>query len=462
LPNVPADLTQTQAPRFANDLKSVHSYGATALSPPESIATIAFSQSSALQQLATDAATQSTATTNELRPEWTEAKVTIEPSPTAVEFSAIADLEEAKAKQLDAATIPTSTDQNASDQSLEGNFTPPIQVLAQQPASSDSVPNSVPNTDPGRDIYRIQDQPQLPRLVNPDIPAQPPNTPIRPGDEQNSEDGQEQAQPPPCDNFDPELGCIDIKIGQPPPPPRSPIAYLIPRFDVFNSTNVYSQLVQVRDALIRPGITLLLIPPLGKDTYFIGSVDGNLVRYFNLSDIDYNELRLRAGIYQRLSPSMFAEVGWSNQQLFIARDEIDGLPKGSRFFKDNSVRLELSRRDQLGKRFSLNSFYQFRYSFTEPVDQSRIANTLVLSLNYDLIPNRLQAGIDYQLSISNFTHQNRDDFYNQLLARLTYTMFRNTQLSAFAGYTFGHSTDPLVDLNSFIAGVGITVNLPLF
>lgn len=437
------------SPGYVTELKTPYTHGASALSPPEFFPTIAISSYATLPLIP-----QSDSTTSGLEPDWAIAKTAHVPPPTVVTFQAIADLDEVKSKQIDEFARPSSADQNTSVPDVKGTFTLE-RVLAQQPTGTDLVNPGRQQNAPGQEINRPQEQPELPRFLNPDIPPQPPVP------SETTPDGN-QAQPLPCINPDPELGCIPITGEVPQPAPRSPIAYLIPRFDFFNSSNVYSQLIRVQDALVRPGITLLLVPPLGKNTFFIGSVEGNLVRYSSLSEIDYNELRLRAGIYQRLSPTMFGEIGWSNQQLFIARDEIIGLPQGSRFFNDHSIRLELSRRDQLAKRLALNSFYQLRYSSTEPADQSRIVNTLVLSLNYDLIPSQLQAGLDYQLSISNFTRQNRDDIYHQLLARLSYTVFRNTQLSAFAGYTFGHSTDPLVDFNSFIAGVGLTVNLPLF
>ncbi|MBL1174521.1 hypothetical protein [Pantanalinema sp. GBBB05] len=458
MPTHQAHPGQASPPSFIAEFKSAPAYGATALASPEPIASIGFAQNATLQQVATQVVAPSAAPTRWLATDWIVAKSTIVPPPTVVDFRASQALDEVKSKQLEPVTHQSYGDQNAFVTDLNSHFTSSAQRFAQQPAGADSVnPANQAAPAPGRDIYRFQEQPELPRFLNPDIPPQPPNP-----TNQNSDDSQEQTKPLPCLNPDIELGCIDIGSPLPLPVTRSPVAYLIPRFDFFNSSNVYSQLIQIEDALIKPGVTLLLIPPLGKSTYFISSVEGNFIRYSTLSDIDYNEFRLRAGIYQRLSPTMFGEIGWSNQQLFIARDRIFGLPKGTRFFNDHSIRLELSRRDQLAKRLALNSFYQFRYSFTEPVDQSRIINALVLSLNYDLIPNRLQAGIDYQLSISNFTQQNRDDVYHQLLARLTYAVFRNTQLSAFAGYTFGHSTDPLVDFNSFIAGIGLTVNIPLF
>ncbi|NJP09195.1 MAG: hypothetical protein HC866_06650 [Leptolyngbyaceae cyanobacterium RU_5_1] len=236
---------------------------------------------------------------------------------------------------------------------------------------------------------------------------------------------------------------------------------MIPRVDFFRSSNVLSGVDPVNDGLIRPAVTLLGLPALGSDTYLVASVEGALNRYFDVTEFSYDELKLRAGIYQRLSPAMAIEVGWSNQQLFIASDDIFGLPRGTRFLNDHAVRLELSRRDQLAKNLSLSSFYQLRVSFANPDDRSRIINVLFLSLNYDVTAN-LQLGLDYQFASANFTRQPRTDLYHQVLGRITYSAFRNTQLSAYAGFSLGNSTEPAIDFNSFLLGVSLTINFALF
>lgn len=267
----------------------------------------------------------------------------------------------------------------------------------------------------------------------------------------------------PCPNPDPELGCVRIKPIPPPPPiaARGPSVFLLARMDYFRSSNIYSALDPITDGLGRPGIGLYLVPALGPNTFFVGSIDFNWVRYSEQSIINYNELRFRAGIMQRLSPVMFGEIGWGNQQLFIQSNDIFGLPKGTRFLNDHALRIELSRRDQLANKLSLNTFYQFRLSFADPVDRSRLSNSLFLSLNYDIQPN-LQIGLDYQFVLVNFTQQQREDQFHQIIARLSYTLFRNTQLSLFAGYSFGNSTDPLVDFNGSVFGVSLSTSLGLF
>ncbi|PSB26867.1 hypothetical protein C7B82_18660 [Stenomitos frigidus ULC18] len=260
---------------------------------------------------------------------------------------------------------------------------------------------------------------------------------------------------------DPELGCLPLQALPPPPPPRQPVVYLIARVDYFRSSNVFSATDPVNDGLVRPGLTLFTAPALGPNTYFVASVDSNLIRYNTQSQIDYNELRFRAGIFQRLSPTMFGEIGWSNQQLFIAGSKIPGLPVGTRFLNDHGIRFELSRRDQLSKRLSLNTFYQLRLSFADPDIRSRVLNSFIASFNYDYQTN-LQLGLDYQFALANFTAIQRDDRYHQVAARLTYTAFRNTQMNVFVGYSFGGSSDPTVGFNGLILGVSLTVNLGLF
>ncbi len=267
--------------------------------------------------------------------------------------------------------------------------------------------------------------------------------------------------PPKCSNPDPELGCLRLQDILPAAIARAPVLYLIPRLDFYRSDNILSGIDPLDDGLVRPGVTLLAFPQLGPDTFLNAAVEAGFSRYFKVSQFNYDELRLRAGIFQRLSPTMSAEIGWSNQQLFIASDRLQGFPKGTRFLNDQALRFELSRRDQLAKKLFLSSFYQFRVGFAVPAIRSRIINVVFLSLNYDFNPN-IQLGIDYQLALANYTQTIRTDLYQQLLGRITYNAFRNTQLSVYSGYSFGNSTEAGINFNSFILGVSVTVNIVLF
>ncbi|MDX2242646.1 MAG: hypothetical protein NW224_18315 [Leptolyngbyaceae cyanobacterium bins.302] len=265
-----------------------------------------------------------------------------------------------------------------------------------------------------------------------------------------------------CPNPDPELGCLRLQ-DFPGSTSPAPILYLIPRFDFFRSNNLLLGIDPINDGLIRPTLTLLAVPPLGPDTYILASVEGAFNRYFKVPIFNYDELRIRAGLLQRLSPTMTAEIGWTNQQLFIANNEIRGFPAGTRFLNDQAVRFELSRRDQLSDRLFLNSIYQFRAGFSEPKDRSRILNVLFLSLNYDLNPKRtVQFGIDYQFSAANYTVVQRTDIYQQLLGRITWSAFPNSQMSVYSGISFGDSTEPGINFTSYVLGLSISVNIVLF
>jgi hypothetical protein len=263
----------------------------------------------------------------------------------------------------------------------------------------------------------------------------------------------------PCD---PELGCIRLQAPPTPPlPPKQPAVYFGVRLDYFNSSNVFAEVVPISDGLIRPAVSLLIAPQLGPNTYLTASIDGGLVRYSTFPQVNYNEMRIRVGILQRLSPNMFGEIGWSNQQLYVSSQDLPGFSPGTRFLNDHTLRLDVSRRDQLGKRLSLSTFYQLRVNFSDPEVRSRIVNSLTASLNYEVRPN-LQAAIDYQFSLTNFTIEPRQDNYHQLTTRLTYTAFRNTQLSMFAGYSFGASTEQRINFDGFIFGASVSINISLF
>lgn len=287
---------------------------------------------------------------------------------------------------------------------------------------------------------------------NPFLKSQSSSTPTEPD---NSNDRALEDCP-----LDPDLGCLRIPLPQAPSSPP-PVLYLIPRFDFFHSNNILSAIDPVDDGLIRPSLALLAVPPLGPDTYLVASVEGAINRYFRVTEFNYDELRIRAGIFHRLSPNMTAEIGWTNQQLFISGNRIPGFPSGTRFLNDHAARLEISRRDQLTDRLALSTFYQLRVGFAQPEDRSRVLNILFLSLNYDLTKS-VQLGLDYQFAAANFTVVPRTDIYHQILGRVTFNAFQNTQLSVYSGFSLGDSSVPSIDFNSYVVGVSLSLNLPLF
>ena len=229
--------------------------------------------------------------------------------------------------------------------------------------------------------------------------------------------------------------------------------YFIGRLSFFKSDNILlDRLDPIDDQLISLSTSVLAAPSLGPDTLLIASVEGGLIHYNELSELDYRELEFRASLRQFFSARTYGEIGWSNQQLF---------DDGDRFFNDHSLRLTLARRDPLVSNLRLDSFYQLRLSFADPSDRNRIINTLGVGLNYNLQPD-LSVGLDYQLTLTDFTQQDRDDLYNQVVAQLSYDLSRNSRIILFGGFSFGDSSDSDVDFNSAIFGASIDVNVPLF
>jgi hypothetical protein len=229
--------------------------------------------------------------------------------------------------------------------------------------------------------------------------------------------------------------------------------YFIGRLSFFKSDNILlDRLDPIDDQLISLSASVLAAPRLGPDTLLIASVEGGLIHYNELSELDYRELEFRASLRQFFSARTYGEIGWSNQQLF---------DDGDRFFNDHSLRLTLARRDPLVSNLRLDSFYQLRLSFADPSDRNRIINTLGVGLNYSLQPD-LQVGLDYQLTLTDFTQQDREDLYNQIVAQLSYDLSRNSRIILFGGFSFGDSSSSDVDFNSAIFGASIDVNVPLF
>lgn len=262
---------------------------------------------------------------------------------------------------------------------------------------------------------------------------------------------------------DPELGTLRIREsrGQPTladivsPPPSSPqLGSLLAQIGYFQTNNIFSGVDPIQGGLLSSGITLITTPKLGENTDIIAAIDGSLIRYIEQSESNYNQLRFRAGIRQRFSPQMFGEVGWINQQLFR-------LESGDRFLDENALRFVLRRRDRLTDRLRLDSLYELRLSDAEPETRSRIINSLLVSLSYNLQRNFL-VGLDYQFALSDFTQRDREDQFHRLLGRLTYAASRNSQFNLQAGVTLGGSSDQNVNFDNLFLSVTYTVELGRF
>lgn len=256
---------------------------------------------------------------------------------------------------------------------------------------------------------------------------------------------------------------------QPPPLPQpqpKPIGNLQADIGYFHTNNIFSSKVNpIEDGLIYSGLTLASAPlALGSKTYLNASINGTLIRYINQSKYNYNQLRFNVGVYQQLSPRMYGEIGWSNQQLFYARNG-SNFDAGDRFLNENSFRLSLGRRDPLTPRLMLDSFYELRLSLTDPPSEEdnrdRLIHSAWISLNYYL-KQSLQVGLDYQFSFSDFTQRQREDLYHRLYGHLTYGTSNYTNLSLQGGFTLGGSTDRDIDFDGWFFSVHYNLELGRF
>ena len=266
---------------------------------------------------------------------------------------------------------------------------------------------------------------------------------------------------------DPDLGILRLRqqeIPPPAPPPKppppapprqsTPIFHVLPRISYFQTNNIFSSVDPVGDGLIYPSLTLWAVPQLGRNTFLTPSIEGSLIRYIKHPEFNYNLVRFRTGISQRLSRQMFGEIGWTNQQFY--RADLD-----DRFLNEHMAYLSLSRQDQLTRRLRLNSYYDFRVSFADPDRRSRIINSLYLSLSYSFQTN-LQVAMDYQFERSDFTVSDRYDQYHRIMGRLTYGVLRDSQISVSGGVSVGGSSEPWIDFDSLFFSVTYSVDFPIY
>lgn len=261
---------------------------------------------------------------------------------------------------------------------------------------------------------------------------------------------------------DPELGIIRIRE-QPIIPPtaepgRAPIAFLTGRITAINSGNIFLSLDPavglIGDQFIRPGITLGVYPALAENTFLVAAADVNLQRYLNVTSADYDELRLRLGLWQRLTPRSSAQLSWSYQQLYRAGFQ-------SRFFENNSVDLFLSRRDPVTSKLAFNTFYQLQLNFSSPQSFDRIVQSAGVFASYQITP-QFQAGLNYQITLADYTAVDRFDTYQQVIGQLVYQLSPATRLSLFGGFSFGRSSLPTVRFEDTIVGISFEGTVTLF
>jgi hypothetical protein len=244
-----------------------------------------------------------------------------------------------------------------------------------------------------------------------------------------------------------------------------PIGFLRGRVGYFQTSNIFSATDRpIEDGLVFSGLTLASTYfPLGPKTYVNGSIDGNLIRYIEQSQYNYNQLKFNLNLYQQLSRQMYGEIGWSNQQLFYANssDRFDGFKAGDRFLNENALRLSLGRRDPLTPRLMLDSLYELSVNFSEPQSRSRVNNSFWIALNYYL-QKPLQVGVDYQVSLSNFTQRDREDQYHRIFGHLNYRLSHSSNVNLQGGVSLGGSTAPNIDFDGWFFSVNYNLELGRF
>lgn len=255
-------------------------------------------------------------------------------------------------------------------------------------------------------------------------------------------------------NSDAELGTLRVQKQKLQSSPAKKIGHLIGGVGYFQSNNIFSGVDPVDDGLISTGLTLLVAPKLGKKTSLVTAIDGRLIRYLDHSDVNYNQLKFRAGIRQQLTPRMSGEIGWYNQKLFSAK-------VGDRFLNENAVRLALQREDIINDRLSLSSTYELRLNFAAPDSRSRLINSLSTDLTYHIQPH-LRVGLGYQFALANFTQRDRNDNYHLILGSLTYETSPRSQFNLQTGVSFGGSSDRNIDFDNLFLSVSYTVDLGEF
>jgi hypothetical protein len=252
---------------------------------------------------------------------------------------------------------------------------------------------------------------------------------------------------------DPELGTLLLQEIKPNTSRReeNPLFYLIGNFGYMRSNNIFSGINPVDDNLFRTGVTFLTLPSLSKDTSLIGSVGLNFISYQDQTRLDYDQLNLNLGVIHNFNDNLSGQMGWKNRQLFDGNN-------GDRFLKDHSFYVGIDHQREISQNLFLNAGYELQTNFSDPDSRSQIINSLNVGLDYKINPV-LKAGFNYQLALSNFTQQDRDDTYHQLMGTLRYSISKNASAEMFLGQSFGHSSNQNINYDGLIFGVGMNFYL---
>ncbi|XGV98522.1 MAG: outer membrane beta-barrel protein [Leptolyngbya sp. BL-A-14] len=371
----------------------------------------------------------------------TEPALTVVPTPTKPE----ADPAEIPSQNAIAPSqaIPLTPLQKVPSKVVPSDAIPPVPVET-QPAESDPAQASGAQVAVSQSAIDLLPPEQVAQLSPTDGLTEPGHNPI-----------DEKPEPSDPEDTKDELGEVRIlrRPTQQPTPRPQPDVQLLLRSGIFSSSNISAlETFQPSDVVFSNTGLLLATPKLGPTTRLVAAAGGGAIRFATEGDFNYNVLNFNVGIQQRLTDQMYAQVGWVNEQLYR-----DG--SGQRLLLDNAVDFTIGRQDQLGKQLRLDSFYNLRASFTNPTDQSRVANTLGARLRYDFTP-AFQGSLDYRLTFKNFTDVDRFDTEHQISATATYSINPNLFIAGSVSYLFGNSSNSAIDVNNLSIGVVVGMNIP--
>jgi Putative beta-barrel porin 2 len=234
-----------------------------------------------------------------------------------------------------------------------------------------------------------------------------------------------------------------------------PTVQLLLRSAVYTSSNITAlRDFSPSDTVFVNSAMLLATPKLGESTRLIASVGGGLTKFASLGDSNYNHLSFNVALQQRITNGTYAQLGWLQENLYRAEG-------GDRLLRDNSLQFILGRQDQIAKKLRLDTTYDFRASFTDRDDQSRLTHSLGTRLRYDVSP-KLQTALEYRLHLKDYTRVDRFDTEHQISALATYNITPDLFVAGNVSYLFGRSSNPDNNPNNLSIGISIGANIPIF
>jgi hypothetical protein len=256
-----------------------------------------------------------------------------------------------------------------------------------------------------------------------------------------------------------EFGIVK-PIAPPKPPkqpkqPKQPTAQLLLRSSAMTTSNLTTvKSFAPSSTLLNNSAMLLFTPRLGESTTLIATLSAGQASFTSQSESNYHHWGVSAAIQQRLAPNMYVQAGWSQDHLYRNGS-------GDRLLRDHSLQALIGRQDTLTDNLRLDTAYEFRASFSNPDDQSRVSQTIGGRLRYDWSP-RFETAIDYRLSIQDYRKIVRHDTMHEVSAIATYHISPEFFVSGNVSYLFGRSSDVSKTPDNFSVGVTIGANLPLF